>query len=325
MTLDGFDQTVRRTTDNLARRGVSAKRPDGPRRARRVRHDREIARVDRRPLMIVPANRGGSVEHFYHFLFGYLLPFLDICHPLRGHQQFLLRDCGPMNRLLRELDGFDIAQMPSWKILGSVLANNPSLGAIPKLIAPGFDAPHAYDAAAFRRLRALVQDLFAHRLAAAAARHPRAAAGRLVLMIDRAPQDPFYATPRAEKRGAGAEIRSIPNMAEVHAAIAARYDTLLVRLETLPFFDQVYLFLHAWRVVGQHGAGLAHMIWAREDAALVEAIPSPDGVPVDQVAFAEIFRGICRTLGLRWHGVLQANDHAPLPPAHVLNGLAALD
>lgn len=281
--------------------------------------------MEREPLMIVPANRGGSVEHFYHFLFGYLLPFLDLCHPLRGHRRFLLRECGPMDALLAELDGFEIARRPAWQILGSVVATNPSLGAIPKIIAPGFDAPSAYDAATFRRLRALVPELFAQRLAAAAERHPRAAADRLVLMIDRAPQDPFYATRRAEKRGAGAEIRSIPNMAEVHAAVAARHDTLLVRLETLPFFDQVYLFSRAWRVVGQHGAGLAHMIWAREDAALVEAIPSPDGVPVGKVAFAEMFRGLCRTLGMRWHGVLQEGDHAPLPPARVLNGLAALD
>ncbi|BDG73285.1 glycosyltransferase family 61 protein [Roseomonas fluvialis] len=275
--------------------------------------------------MIVPANRGGSVEHFYHFLFGYLLPFLDICHPLREHRRFLLRDCGPMNRLLRELDGFEIALLPTWQVLGSVLANNPSLGALPKLVAPGFDAPAAYDAAVLRRIRALVPELFAARLAAAAERHPQAASDRLVLMVDRAPQDPFYASPRSEKRGAGAQVRSIPNMAEIHAAVAARYEVLVVRLETLPFFEQVYLFSRAWRVVGQHGAGLAHMIWAREDAALVEAIPSPNGVPIGKVAYAAIFRGVCSKIGVRWHGILQEDNHVMLPPARVLKGLAALD
>jgi hypothetical protein len=280
--------------------------------------------MERGSLMIVPANRGGSVEHFYHFLFGYLLPFLDICHTLRGERRFLLRDCGPMNRLLRELDGFDIALRPAWHILGSVVANNPSLGVIPKLIAPGFDTPSAHDGATFRRLRAIVPRLFAARLAEAAQRHPQAASDRLVLVIDRAPQDPFYATPRAEKRGAGAEVRSIPNMAEVHAAVAARHDALLVQLEALPFFDQVYLFSRAWRVVGQHGAGLSHMIWAREGAALIEAIPSPSGVPPAKVAFADYFRGICRALGLAWHPVLQDGNHAPLPPERVLRGLATV-
>ncbi len=270
--------------------------------------------MERETLAIVPANRGGSVEHFYHFLFGYLLPFLEVCHPLRGHRRFLLRDCGPMNRILRELDGFEIGQLPGWMIFGTLVGTNPSLGAIPKVIAPGFDAPDAYDAARFRRLRALVPELFAARLAEAAARHPLAASERLVLVIDRAPP--------AEQRGAGAAVRSIPNIAEVHAAIAARHETLLVRLETLPFLDQVHLFSRAWRVVGQHGAGLAHMIWAREDAALVEAIPSPDGVPPDRVDYAAFFRGICRALGMRWQGILQDDNHAPLQPGRVLDGKA---
>lgn len=280
--------------------------------------------MERETLAIVPANRGGSVEHFYHFLFGYLLPFLDLCHPLRGHRRFLLRDCGPMNRILRELDGFDIGQLPAWMVFGTLVGTNPSLGAIPKVIVPGFDAPEAYDAARFRRLRALLPDLFAARLAEAAARHPQARSDRLVLVIDRAAPDPFYATPRAEQRGAGAAVRSIPNIAEVHAAIAARHETMLLRLESLPFLDQVYLFSRAWRVVGQHGAGLAHMLWAREDAALVEAIPSPDGVPPDKVDYAAFFRGICRALGMRWQGILQDDNHAPLQPERVLEGLAAL-
>lgn len=281
--------------------------------------------MERPPLLVVPANRGGSIEHFYHFMFGYLLPFIDTCHPLRGHRSFLLRDCGPMNRLLQELDGFDIALRPPSMILGSVVGTNPSLAGIPKLMAPGFDAPQVYDAAVFQRLRGLVALLFAERLAQAAGRHKLAMSDRLVLIIDRAAPDPFYATTRAEKRGAGADLRSIPNMAEVHAAVAARFDTLVVQLETLPFFDQVHLFSRAWRVVGQHGAGLAHMLWARGDAALVEAIPSPHGVPPAKVAFAKFFRGICTAVGIRWHGILQDGEHAPLPPERVLRALEALD
>lgn len=280
--------------------------------------------MERQPLLVVPGNRGGSVEHFYHFLFGYLLPFLDNCHLLRAERRFLLRDCGPMNRLLRELDGFEITLQPPWIVLGSVVGTNPALGALPKLIAPGFDAPTAYAAATFHRLRALLPRLFPERLAAAAARHPYAASDRMVLVIDRAAPDPFYASPRSENRGAGSAVRSIPNMAEVFGAVAQGHEAHLVQLESLPFFDQVYLFSRAWRVVGQHGAGLSHMIWAREGAALVEAIPSPDGVPPAKVAFADFFRGICRALGLAWHPVLQDGDHAALPPERVLRGLAAV-
>ncbi len=279
---------------------------------------------ERSPLLVVPANRGGSVEHFYHFLFGYLLPFLEACHPLRGQHRFLLRDCGPMNRLMDELTGFEIRRWPAGMVLTAVVGSNPSLAAVPRLVPPGFDAPDSYDAARFRRLRRLVPALFAAPLAAAAARYPGAAAERLVLVVDRAPPHPFYASARAEAPGAGAERRSIPNIAELQAALAARHATLLVRLEALPFFDQVHLFSRAWRVVGQHGAGLAHMIWAREDAALVEVLPNPGGVPVDRIAHADFFRGICGALGMRWHGVAQPGDHAPVEPGQVLAALEAL-
>lgn len=279
---------------------------------------------ERPPLLVVPANRGGSVEHFYHFLFGYLLPFIEACHPLRDTRRFLLRDCGPMNRLMDEMAGFEIRRWPAGMVLAAVVGSNPSLAAVARLVPPGFDVPQAYDAARLRGLRRLVTALFAAALAAADARHPAAADDRLVLLVDRAPPDPFYASGRAEAPGAGAQRRSIPNMAELQAVLAVRHRTLLVRLEELPFFDQVLLFSRAWRVVGQHGAGLAHMIWAREDAGLVEAVPTRPGVPIDQVAHVEHFRGLCRTLGLGWRGVPQHGDHARVEPGRVLAALEAL-
>ncbi len=279
--------------------------------------------MDRPQLLIVPANRGGSIEHFYHFLLGYLLPFLDVCHPLRDHRRFLLRDCGPMQEVLRQMDGFEIDTRPPAMVLGCVVGSVPALAKVPRLTVLGFDDPAAYEAATFRRLRALIPALFGDSLSAAAARHPRAQSNRLVLLVERAPPHPHYLSKQSEAPGGGAQRRSIPNMDALHEAIAARHETLRVRLEELPFFDQVYLFSRAWRVVGQHGAGLAHMLWAREDAALVEAVPTSPGVPVGRVAHAAFFRGICQALGMAWHGVPQLGDHAPVDPARVLHALEA--
>lgn len=59
-----------------------------------------------RRVHLTMRNRGGSVEHFYHYLFGYLIP---LCHYLGVHPagrpgaRLLLRSCGPMDRILREL------------------------------------------------------------------------------------------------------------------------------------------------------------------------------------------------------------------------------
>lgn len=37
-------------------------------------------------------NRHGSVEHYWHFLAGYLIPFLKEAKP---ETSYVLRDCGP--------------------------------------------------------------------------------------------------------------------------------------------------------------------------------------------------------------------------------------
>ncbi len=286
---------------------------EGPAEARRPR------------LLVVPANRGGSVQHFYHFLFGYLLPFLDYCQALRPTHHFLMRDCGPMNRLLRELDGFTITHVPANIVLTSVIGLNEVVGGFPKIILPGFDLPAAYARDRFLRSRTVMRDLYGERIAAAAARYPQAASDRLVLVIERAPPDPFYETAAAENRSAGAARRSVPNIEELRAAIATRHDTLAVRLEECTLFEQIHLFSRAWRVMGQHGAGLAHMIWARPDAALVEILPNPDNRPIQRIANGDYFRGICNGLGLPWRAVMQASRHAPVAPEEVLSALASLD
>ena len=277
---------------------------------------------EKRPrLVVVPANQGGSVQHFYHFLFGYLLPFVEHCHALRPTHRFLLRDCGPMNRLLRELDGFVVELIPAHLVLTSLVGVNDVVGNFAKIIVPGFDSPQTYARDRFLRCRALMGELYGAQIAAAAAKHPATASERLVLLIDRAPPDPLYGTAASENRSAGAARRSVPNMAELHAAIARRHDVALIRLEDCSLFEQIHLFSRAWRVVGQHGAGLAHMIWARPDAGLVEILPNPRQQPVGGVANADYFRGICGRLDLPWRVVMQADQHAPVAAEEILAAL----
>ncbi len=275
-------------------------------------------------LMLVPANLGGSVQHFYHFLLGYMLPFIEHCHELRHGHRFVLRDCGPMNRLLEQLDDFRIGLTSPHMVLSSVIAANVADGRLARLIAPGFDHPEAYRRDRFLRVRETMQALYADRIAAAAARWPAAASDRMVLLVDRAPAPAFYQTGASEVRGSGASRRSVPNLAEVQEALAAVGDTVAVRLEDCDLFEQMMLFSRAWRVVGQHGAGLAHMIWARPGAGLVEILPNPQKRPVPQILHVRYFSGICRTLGLGWKPAIQAHDHAAVPPAAVLEALSAL-
>jgi hypothetical protein len=276
-----------------------------------------------RRLMVVPAHLGGSVQHFYHFFFGYMLPFVEHCQPLRGSHRFLLRDCGPMNGLLRQLDGFNLELVGLKLVLSSVVGSNPADGALARLIAPGFDHPESYRRDRFARMRRIWQALYGERIAAAAARWPQAASDRLMLVVDRAPPDPFYDSSLSENPGAGAARRSVPNMHEIAAAIAQHGETLVIRLEECDLFEQIALFSRAWRVVGQHGAGLAHMLWAPPGAVLIEILPNPQGLPVERLANVQYFKGICEALGLGWQAVMQQADHAAVQPTSVAQALAA--
>ncbi len=51
-------------------------------------------RIEKR--MLVPAQWNGSVQHFYHFFFGYFMPVV-LFQERTGMDEFAVRDCGPMN------------------------------------------------------------------------------------------------------------------------------------------------------------------------------------------------------------------------------------
>lgn len=284
-----------------------------------------IVATDRRPvLLVVPGNLGGSVEHFYHFMFGYLLPFVEHCHGMRGSHRFYLRDCGPMNRLFGELGGFLIETRPVHKVLEIMVGTVPATAGTARIMVPGFDLPRAYNQERFRRIRRIVARLYGAQIDGFATAYPVAASERLVLVIDRAPPPPEYLAPGTEAPSGGSARRSVPNMAEVFDAIAGRHDALLVRLEECSLFEQIHLFSRAWRVVAQHGAALSHLIWARPDAALVEIMPNPRRVPSEQIPQASYFATLCSTMGIGRRVIDQQGDHAPVAPSAVLEALDAL-
>ena len=61
--------------------------------------------LDTRPLHLTITPNAGSCEHFYHFLLGYLLPLAAYIarRGIAEDRAIILRDCGPLGRILREL------------------------------------------------------------------------------------------------------------------------------------------------------------------------------------------------------------------------------
>jgi hypothetical protein len=161
---------------------------------------------------------------------------------------------------------------------------------------------------------------FGPRIDAAGATFPDASKDRFVLVVDRAPPHPYHQGDGVTAGLSGTTRRSVPNMAALAEAIGARHPVVMVRLEDLDLFQQIHLFARAWRVVAQHGAGLANLIWMRKGATVVEIFPD---TPESKVQ--DYFGPLTKVLGLSRAVVPQDDAHAEVPVGALWNAWSALD
>jgi hypothetical protein len=75
---------------------------------------------------------------------------------------------------------------------------------------------------------------------------------------------------------AGARSRRIVNESRL-LDVLARHGFVTVRLETMPFADQVRTFQSARCIVAPHGAGLANLVFCRPGASVIELLPAAPG------------------------------------------------
>ena len=224
-----------------------------------------------RLLHLTIKNNSGSIEHFYHFVLGYLLPLGSYMTRERISQDrvMLLCSCGPFDRLMQEL------ALPGL-ILCERQTHAKSKAMILRLADADVDARRAIEA-----------DWVGS---------PR------ILLIERGEPDPFYASPICYDinpifRTAGKQRRMIGNHAALAAPLAGSYPGLRnVILEGMPLAAQIALFERADVVIAQHGAALANVIWMRPDAGVVEIDPNSNSF---------VFTNLARLSGLRYQRIGQ--------------------
>jgi len=117
------------------------------------------------------ANVDGSVQHYYHFLLGFLAPlalFADACERENARALIHVRSCEPLDGLLRE------ARFPN-VIIHDPVAHHEGLefppgDAVETVTIGGFDHPRFYDRAILNAveatMRARLHDAVAHETAA---------------------------------------------------------------------------------------------------------------------------------------------------------------
>ena len=254
--------------------------------------------------VLIPNQWDGSVQHYYHFMLGYLFP---IFRWMDKHEQTPLsvRDCGPMNawfELVRETHDVDILTVGDvLHILAGDLA--------PLEVLPGLDDPQTFSSRQLRR--------FALRTSEIAASKGVRAQEADVLVSARTTKDSFYTSELSEAPGSGPERRSVPNLDDI---VASWNDDRItsVDMSTLNIYEQIRMHNHARVLIGQHGAGLTSMLWMSPGSAVIEILPP---VPTHT---QRIFADLARAMGLHYTVISQAGLHDPVDADQLTRALESV-
>jgi len=251
-------------------------------------------------------NKGGSVEHYYHFLLGFLLPLINYRYFLRADLgEVLVRSCGIMDKLIEEMaiPGVAIAD----RNRHSKLAQDDSPGYTYETV-DGFDSPLHNHARELHRCRTKI--LLRFHLYTQTKTHRKGSTPK-VLMINRMPSDSFYHTEQCEIKTSGNDRRSIPNFNELVSAMSDLSPTVIA-LEGLSLKQQVGLFGEHDLIIAQHGASLANLVFCQRKTCVIEICPR-EKIHEFHVN-GDIFADLASHMNLNFFRIEQGDSHASVDP-----------
>lgn len=216
-------------------------------------------------------------QHYFHFLYGYIIPFVNRFDP--SNNLYLFDSCGPvMNQIILGLDKYQIEIYDGHQ----------------------FDSEFYLDPHDNKDFIGLNIDLTRKRMFSLIESEPNSSK-KDILVIYRENPDPFYIN-EAEREGSGSSRRSIPNIFEIHAAVSQKIPKCkILALEGMSLKDQIITFRDASCVILQHGAAMANLIWCRPGTLVIEIGPE------DEISY---YNKLVKMLKLRRHQVVQDHAHA---------------
>jgi hypothetical protein len=214
------------------------------------------SQTNREQALVIPGNKWGKITHYYHFMFGLLLPFLSKEMHKQHETHYYLPEIGPMSRHLCKLVehgwSFDINEEAS-----------PLNIEMRTVIPMGWDHPSAYDTANLEQLRDYIFKIFSTKQAVKSAE-------KSILIINRG-QESDKANPSDTY---GAQRRSIPNLYDLYLQINEHANVKYVELDSMALERQIELFANADCIIAQHGAALSNLIFCRLNTTIIEVVDS---------------------------------------------------
>lgn len=253
--------------------------------------------------LVLSNNWDGSVQQFYHFLFGYLMP-LSLWLDKNSTDHILVRDCGPMNIWLEAIDGNPrIEPIPAGSALHIVIGDRLS-----HTVLRGFDDPDK-----FNRKR-LIQGARSIQQRLALDPYVLPSEAR-VLVVDRASSEDFYHQHGSETEMSGKERRHVPNLKDLPHVYSGSLSVTVLDLARLSPREQIQQAQASTVLIGQHGAGLAHMLWMPPGSHVVEIAPP---LPIQ---VQNIFSRLAETLGHTYTRISQQDVHAEIDLSLVIQAI----
>ncbi|WP_167854909.1 glycosyltransferase 61 family protein [Mangrovimicrobium sediminis] len=274
------------------------------------------------------ANRSGSVEHYYHFYFGFLVPLVLACERLQPRAEvaaIYVRSCAIMDEHLPRLGYSKLRVLPrsAHEALGETDTDAQGLP-LKHLRVPGYDGPNAYRFGAIQTATAVLLERLGPAIAQEATTLPIAADGSLkILMFNRQAPQAFYLSAEAEIPGAGTDRRSLPNFPELLQRVRETYPaTIEMYPEDHSLAAQAAALRWADVVIGQHGAALGNMVLCDGPTALVEICPHD--IADDSGPGKRHFLRLSRLYRMPYVHVAQEHSHAPVAPETILQAIDSL-
>ncbi len=205
-------------------------------------------------ILYDPDNNDGSLSHYHHFMFGYLLPvYMDVKAKQldKTHNIFLqnVRSTS-MNQKVKEI-GFNVWGQPK------VHWNTPLIRSAVK----GFDgSDHPVDKKAINNTigRYLIK------------KDKSVTKEPYILLLDRGKRQP-----KLRKKFVntfGSERRTIVNIETVERVLSEYANIIRIDTANLSLNQQIKLFANAWMVFSQHGAALSNLIFANRCKFMFEIV-----------------------------------------------------
>ena len=205
-------------------------------------------------ISLSPWNKNGSWEHYYHFIFDLLLPLSCVMDRTSEDVTFSIDGQGPLFKVLPQIFG---KRVELNKRVGTSSVKKMNIVSMNPILANLKN----------EKLDCLKENVFK------CYKVKTTAVPNKVLLIERLPSDSFF-NEKAKRKGSGANRRSIKNHNEfcnmLRSKLDSRFEFHNLKLEEISFEDQVKYFESAALIIGQHGAGLANVIWMQEGSNVIE-------------------------------------------------------